>query len=126
MMRRLLAVLFLMLSAVAASAQIDKGSIEAVALDQSKAPLPGVTVTVTRPETGYQNVVVTDTSGTSCSPVVMQGLLQGRGAPSERARAGRGGTDDGSAGPGDHETRARRSWCLRIPAIPLQKPGSRR
>jgi len=73
MIRRLLAVLFLMLSAVAASAQIDKGSIEAVALDQSKAPLPGVTVTVTRPETGYQNVVVTDTSGTARFPALAPG-----------------------------------------------------
>jgi hypothetical protein len=44
-------------------AQVDRASIEAVALDQSKAPLPGVTVTVTRPETGYTAVAVTETSG---------------------------------------------------------------
>lgn len=55
--------LLLVLLAVPAFAQIDKGSIEALALDQSKAPLPGVTVTVTRPETGYQSVVVTDSAG---------------------------------------------------------------
>lgn len=44
-------------------AQVDKASIEAVALDQSKAPLPGVTVTVTRPETGYETIAVTDVAG---------------------------------------------------------------
>ncbi|HEX6160323.1 MAG TPA: TonB-dependent receptor [Thermoanaerobaculia bacterium] len=50
--------------AVPAVAQIDKGSIEAVALDQSRAPLPGVTVTVSRPEVGYETNGVTDTTGT--------------------------------------------------------------
>jgi len=51
--------------AVSAFAQVDKASLEAVALDQSKAPLPGVTVTVSRPETGFQSVAVTDSSGTA-------------------------------------------------------------
>ncbi len=58
----LLAALILLL-ALPLSAQVDKGSIEAVALDQSKAPLPGVTVTVLRPDTGYQITNVTDLSG---------------------------------------------------------------
>ncbi len=58
----LLAALLLLL-ALPLSAQVDKGSIEAVALDQSKAPLPGVTVTVLRPDTGYQITNVTDLSG---------------------------------------------------------------
>ncbi|HEV7763364.1 MAG TPA: TonB-dependent receptor [Thermoanaerobaculia bacterium] len=53
------------LMAVPAFAQIDKGSIEALALDQSRSPLPGVTVTVTRPETGFQTVAVTDTAGSA-------------------------------------------------------------
>jgi len=44
-------------------AQVDKASIEGVALDQSKAPLPGVTVTLTRPETGYETMAVTDAAG---------------------------------------------------------------
>ncbi|MEO8033367.1 MAG: TonB-dependent receptor [Acidobacteriota bacterium] len=44
-------------------AQVDRASLEAVALDQSKAPLPGVTVTVLRPETGYTAMAVTETSG---------------------------------------------------------------
>jgi hypothetical protein len=73
MIRRLLALLLLLLSAAAAFAQIDKGSIEAVALDQSKSPLPGVTVTVARPETGFQSVVVTDSSGTASFPALQPG-----------------------------------------------------
>src|SRR5256885_11326196 len=52
-----------LLIAVPTFAQVDKAAIEAVALDQSKAPLPGVTVTVARPETGFSAVAVTDTSG---------------------------------------------------------------
>ncbi|MCU1348981.1 MAG: hypothetical protein JWO56_2011, partial [Acidobacteria bacterium] len=49
--------------AVPTFAQVDKASVEALALDASKAPLPGVTVTVSRPETGYSSVQVTDASG---------------------------------------------------------------
>src|SRR5215212_2079606 len=49
--------------AVPTLAQVDKASIEAVVADQTKSPLPGVTVTVTRPETGYEAVGITDTSG---------------------------------------------------------------
>ena len=44
-------------------AEIDKAAIEAVALDASKAPLPGVTITVSRPETGFTSTAVTDISG---------------------------------------------------------------
>jgi len=73
MIRRLLAVLLVLFSAATAFAQIDKGSIEAVALDQSKAPLPGVTVTVARPETGYQTVAVTDSSGLANFPALPPG-----------------------------------------------------
>lgn len=66
MTRRWIAVLclFALTFATPAFAQIDKGSIEAVALDQSKAPLPGVTVTLSRPETGFETVAVTDSTGT--------------------------------------------------------------
>ncbi|HYI10772.1 MAG TPA: TonB-dependent receptor [Thermoanaerobaculia bacterium] len=56
-----------------AFAQIDKGSIEAIALDQSRTPLPGVTITVTRPETGFQSVAVTDTSGAARFPALTPG-----------------------------------------------------
>src|SRR2546423_7419280 len=61
--RRLPLVLLVLLFALPTFAQVDKATIEAVALDQSKAPLPGVTVTVTRSETGFNSVGVTDTSG---------------------------------------------------------------
>ena len=63
--RRSALVLLALLVAVPIFAQVDKATIEAVALDQSKAPLPGVTVTVSRPETGYSSVSVTDSSGTA-------------------------------------------------------------
>jgi hypothetical protein len=49
--------------AVPTFAQVDKASVEALALDASKAPLPGVTVTLSRPETGTSSVQVTDASG---------------------------------------------------------------
>ncbi|HSP17332.1 MAG TPA: TonB-dependent receptor [Thermoanaerobaculia bacterium] len=62
--------------AVPMMAQIDKGSIEAVALDQSKAPLPGVTVTVTRPETGYETAGVTDGGGLARFPALAPGDYQ--------------------------------------------------
>ena len=66
LMRKFVVLLaFLLLTIPASFAQIDKGSIEAIALDQSKAPLPGVSVTVSRPETGFQATAVTDSSGTA-------------------------------------------------------------
>jgi hypothetical protein len=75
MTRRWLAVLclFALSLAVPAVAQIDKGSIEAVALDQSQAPLPGVTITVSRPETGFETMAVTDTAGTARFPALSPG-----------------------------------------------------
>ena len=69
----LLVPLLLLLFSITASAQIDKGSIEAVALDQSGAALPGVTVTVSRPETGYQTVAVTDVTGLARVPSLPPG-----------------------------------------------------
>jgi hypothetical protein len=73
-MKRWLAVLCLLpVLAAPAFAQIDKGSIEASAFDQSRAPLPGVTVTVARPETGFQSVGVTDTSGSARFPALTPG-----------------------------------------------------
>src|SRR5947209_1232872 len=63
--RSLLLVLLALLLALPTFAQVDKATIEALALDQTKAPLPGVTVTVTRPETGFSAVGVTDSAGTA-------------------------------------------------------------
>jgi len=74
MTRRWLALLCLLaFMAVPAFSQIDKGSIETVALDQSKAPLPGVTVTVSRPETGFETFGVTDISGSARFPALAPG-----------------------------------------------------
>ncbi|MEA2570127.1 MAG: hypothetical protein QOI24_2128 [Acidobacteriota bacterium] len=56
---------FLLLFSINAFAQIDKGSIEAIALDQARSPLPGVTVTVARPETGFTTTAVTDSAGSA-------------------------------------------------------------
>jgi len=63
MPRKLLFAVLVLLFAVPSFAQIDKAAVEAVALDQAKAPLPGVTVTVRRPETGFEAVDVTDAAG---------------------------------------------------------------
>lgn len=76
MIRRPQALLWLLLLcflALPVMAQIDKASIEAVAFDQSKAPLPGVTITVVRPETGFQTVAVTDTTGLARIPALTPG-----------------------------------------------------
>ena len=62
-MRKFLFAVLAMLFAVSSFAQIDKAAIEAVALDQAKAPLPGVTVTARRPETGIEIADVTDSAG---------------------------------------------------------------
>ena len=59
----LLSIALLLLLAVPLFAQIDKAAVDAVALDQNRAALPGVTVTVVRPETGYQATSVTDVAG---------------------------------------------------------------
>lgn len=64
-MRPLILALVLLTLAVPLLAQVDKATIEAVVLDQSKAPLPGVTVTLMRPETGLSIVAVTDAAGTA-------------------------------------------------------------
>jgi len=46
-----------------ASAQVADAVIEVLVQDQSQAVLPGVTVTVTRPDTGYTQTSVTDSTG---------------------------------------------------------------
>lgn len=48
-----------------ARAQIADAIIEVIAQDQSQAVLPGVTVTVLRPDTGFTRTGVTDASGTT-------------------------------------------------------------
>jgi len=46
-----------------AAAQVADAVIEILASDESGAPLPGVTITVMRPDTGYQAVLVSDVVG---------------------------------------------------------------
>ena len=45
------------------AAQVADATIEVIAVDASAAVLPGVTVTLTRPDTGFTQTVVTDTAG---------------------------------------------------------------
>ncbi len=59
----ILVALALLLVALPLAAQIDKATVDAVALDQTGAPLPGVTVTIARPATGFTKVGVTDAAG---------------------------------------------------------------
>jgi len=56
-----------------ATAQIADAVIEVVAQDQSEAVLPGVTVTVVRPDTGYTQSGVTDATGTTRFIVLQPG-----------------------------------------------------
>lgn len=57
-----MALLFLLIGGIG-YAQVDKANLDAVALDASGGALPGVTVTLTRPATGYQTMAVTDRTG---------------------------------------------------------------
>lgn len=57
--------LLLIGSSAPASAQIADAVIEVLAQDQSQAVLPGVTVTVLRPDTGFTQSEVTDSTGTA-------------------------------------------------------------
>jgi TonB dependent receptor/Carboxypeptidase regulatory-like domain len=58
-----MALLILLFTGGIAQAQVDKASLDAVAVDASGAPVPGVTVTLVRPATGYQTIGVTDRAG---------------------------------------------------------------
>jgi hypothetical protein len=55
--------LMLSLVPVALAAQATTGSISGIATDESKAVMPGVTITVTNPETGLSRTQVTDADG---------------------------------------------------------------
>src|SRR5512142_523763 len=59
----LIAALFF--TALPLRAQVADGVIEVVAVDESNQVMPGVTVTVSRPETGFQQVLTTDGAGTA-------------------------------------------------------------
>jgi hypothetical protein len=57
------AVLILAALALPAAAQVNNGAIEAVVVDGSTQPLPGVTFRVTSPDTGFDTSGVTDAHG---------------------------------------------------------------
>jgi hypothetical protein len=59
----MLLVSILLLFVTPAFAQIDRATIEVIVTDQSEAALPGVTVTLRRPETGYSVTDVTSSQG---------------------------------------------------------------
>jgi hypothetical protein len=63
LLRLLSSALLLVALAVPAAAQVNSGTIEAVVMDGTNLPLPGVTVRVTSPETGFDTSGVTGTSG---------------------------------------------------------------
>jgi hypothetical protein len=69
-------------------AQVDRGIIEAIVLDESGATLPGVTVTARRPETGQQQVEVTGTNGVARFPSLPPGTWELRTELSGFAGAG--------------------------------------
>jgi carboxypeptidase family protein len=58
-----LALLTIAWPAARAAAQVADAVIEIVAVDESGGALPGVSVTVSRPDTGFQQTIVTDTVG---------------------------------------------------------------
>jgi hypothetical protein len=62
------------LIAVRASAQVADAVIEVTVLDESGAALPGVTVTVMRPDTGFQQIVVTDSIGVGRAIAIPTGV----------------------------------------------------
>lgn len=67
----LLAALLAMVTPVAA--QTADGTVEVIAVDQSGAALPGVTVTVKGPATGFERVTVTGGDGTARIPAIPPG-----------------------------------------------------
>jgi hypothetical protein len=71
---RLLLAALLLAGAARATAQVADAVIEITALDESGAALPGVTVTVMRPDTGFQQVVVTDSVGLARAIAIPTGV----------------------------------------------------
>lgn len=61
--RLLSPILLLTTLALPAAAQVNSGTIEAVVADGTSLPLPGVTVRVTSPETGFDSTGVTGSNG---------------------------------------------------------------
>ena len=76
MSRTLIFFVLATLIAIPSFAQIDKATLEAVVLDQARAPLPGVTVTARRPEVGLELVDITDSAGVARFKALSPGKYQ--------------------------------------------------
>jgi hypothetical protein len=63
-------------TSTAARAQVADGVIEVVCVDETNQVLPGVTVTVTRTETGYATTIVTDETGGARAVALQPGTYQ--------------------------------------------------
>ena len=74
----LLLALLLAAAAVPAVAQVADATIEVVAKDEQGQVLPGVTVTVRRPDTGFERVVTTNDVGEVRIPALTPGVYQVR------------------------------------------------
>jgi hypothetical protein len=71
-----LCALLCVLPAIPSLAQVNKSVIEVVVLDQEGGVLPGVTVTVTRDETGFQSTAVTGQNGWARFPALDPGTYE--------------------------------------------------
>ena len=70
--------LLLALAASPASPQVADATIEVTATDEQGQVLPGVSVTVRRPDTGFERVVVTNAAGEARIPALVPGVYQVR------------------------------------------------
>ncbi len=72
----LLALLAMIGTSARVSAQVSDGVIEVAVVDETNQLLPGVTVTVTRPDTGLETVLVTDETGTARALALQPGTYR--------------------------------------------------
>ena len=70
--------LLLALAAAPATSQVSDATIEVTVTDEQGQVLPGVSVTVRRPDTGFERVVVTNDAGEARIPALVPGLYQVR------------------------------------------------
>lgn len=70
------ALLALVGTSAPAAAQVSDGVIEVSVVDETNQVLPGVTVTVTRPDTGFETVLVTDETGSARALALQPGTYR--------------------------------------------------
>ncbi len=73
-----LAVALATLATTPVAAQVADAVIDIIVLDESSAALPGVTITVSRPDTGYTQTLVTDVTGLARALAVPPGVYDVR------------------------------------------------